>query len=439
MAAQVKPSLTPASDDAWGWAVRTLAAWEEEERRVDWLLEELPGAMPAGVRARTQALVLGTLRQLGRIEKALAPRIQRPPRPTVRAALWVAGYELLAAEDPADAAPKIGHHLVERVGKLASAGEAKFANAVVRHLARDLVEPLAEPSEEAPLADWARFYSHPEWLIERWWEQWGRTDTRRLLELHQTPATVTVRWRAAMAEDAVVPAWLESVDDVPDFYRVPTGRWPDLQPLLASGVVQVQDVATRHAVEALAPQVGETVLDLCAAPGGKSLALADALQSGGVVSVDLPGRRQARLAENLQRFPGGVSGVAVPADVIRGLARTLSEAGQPTEYPAVLIDVPCSNTGVMRHRVDVRWRLEPGSFRRHARQQLVLLNAAAERVAPDGRLVYSTCSIDREENEQLVSAFVRRQRGAFVLEESRHSRPWETACDGAAVFLLRRV
>jgi 16S rRNA (cytosine967-C5)-methyltransferase len=107
------------------------------------------------------------------------------------------------------------------------------------------------------------------------------------------------------------------------------------------------------------------------------------------------------------------------------------------EYPAVLIDVPCSNTGVMRHRVDVKWRLQEGDFAKHSRQQGAMLAAAARLVAPSGRLVYSTCSVDDVENAKVVDAFLDRHR-AFSLKESAVAVPWVDGHDGAAAFLLQR-
>jgi 16S rRNA (cytosine967-C5)-methyltransferase len=105
----------------------------------------------------------------------------------------------------------------------------------------------------------------------------------------------------------------------------------------------------------------------------------------------------------------------------------------------VLLDVPCSNTGVMRHRVDVKWRLQAGDFKKHPQQQLSMLHAAARLVAPRGRLVYSTCSIDAEENEHVVRAFIASKAGGpFTLERSTLSYPWSDGHDGAGAFLLKR-
>jgi len=287
------------------------------------------------------------------------------------------------------------------------------------------------------------------------------------------------------------PAWLAPTRWA-SFFEVPSGRWPEVESLLASGQLYLQDPSARLAIELLAPQAGETVLDLCAAPGGKSLQIADAQNTvraqsdstgtglrhaseqteqtslvtpaamgapaaegaeqtslvtsaatknqaakGRVVAVDLPGDRLPRLRENLARVRG-VEAVLVEADVAGPLAVAFAARRLPVEYAAVLIDVPCSNTGVMRHRVDVKWRLQEGDFARHARQQLALLDAAARCVAPGGRLVYSTCSIDPEENEHVVAAFLRKHGEHFVLEAQALDRPWETGCDGMGAFRLRR-
>lgn len=432
-----RPTTTPT--DAWTWAVRLLERWFADAERIDWLLESLPRSLSSGERARVQALLIGAVRNLGRIRGELERHLKRPPRAVVEAALVVAGFELLEAGGDLGQAAKVGHHLVERVKQLASAKEASFANAVVRKLATALTAETPVPSYEAGLEGWATFYSHPVWLVERWVEQWGVENTQRLLQTNQTPATVIVRERPRSNGADALPTWLQPLENVPGFYAADSGHWAQLHELIDAGVVHVQDAATRHAVDLLDPQPGETVLDLCAAPGGKSLAMADRMQTGRIVAFDMPGRRVPRLEESLQRAPAGVETAVVMGDLLRGGSRALAAAQEPLTYSAVLLDVPCSNTGVMRHRVDVRWRLQPESFRRHALQQLDLLVAAAERVGPGGRLVYSTCSIDREENEQVVHAFIQRSRGAFALESSSQSLPWETGHDGAAAFRLRRV
>jgi len=209
-----------------------------------------------------------------------------------------------------------------------------------------------------------------------------------------------------------------------------------VEALLAEGALYLQDPGTRLAVDLLAPAAGETVLDLCASPGGKSLLIVDALGSGRLVAIDLPTSRIDRLKENLSRC-GDVQAALVQADLLKGAGAVLKEHRLPTSYPAVLVDVPCSNTGVMRHRVDVKWRLEQTDIPKHARQQAAMLAAAARLVAPRGRLVYSTCSIEAAENEGVVEAFLKRHRD-FSLAKSAAAFPWVDRHDGAAAFLLRR-
>ena len=218
-----------------------------------------------------------------------------------------------------------------------------------------------------------------------------------------------------------------------------SGAWARVETLVNDGTLFLQDPATRHAIELLAPKAGETVLDACAAPGGKSLAIADAMGgSGRVVALDLPSPRIERLKQNLSRAKIDVALVQGDVMQVERLG-VFEECNLPKAYDAVLLDVPCSNTGVMRHRVDVKWRLQVSDFAKHARQQGDMLSAAARLVAPGGRLVYSTCSLDAEENAEVVKAFLEKTRGRFTLESQRVSQPWVDGHDGAAAFLLRKA
>lgn len=428
-APQPASSTAPA---AWTVAVRLLVRWIERHERADQLLDSLPKALPKTERARVQHLLFGALRHMKRIDDHVARLVPRPPRTRLRAVLLVAGYELIESQAEGQAA-LIVHHAVEQAKTLASPAEARLVNAVVRKLVVALQsEPV--PGKLASAEVLASYFSHPVWLVQRWLAQWGAGPTRALLELHQHPATVFARWRD---RTSLPPPWLPPAA-VAGFVEVPSGHWHEVEPLIEQGKLHLHDPATRLPVQLLAPQPGESILDLCAAPGGKSLLIADTMGEGQLVSFDLPGARIDRLKENLARIQS-VTAALVQGDLLQGPAKTLRAHRLPTEYPGVLIDVPCSNTGVMRHRVDVKWRLQEGDFAKHARQQLALLQAAARLVAPGGRLVYSTCSLDAEENEQVVAAFLERSQGKFTREAEEFSRSWETGHDGAAAFRLRRV
>ena len=420
---------------AWPAAARLIARWLERSERLDTLLDTLPPELHGTERARCQHLVFGVVRHFGRLEAALARLVAHPPRFATRAVLFVAGFELIdaAGEAVADGrVAKIVHHAVEQTKTLASPAEARLVNAVVRKLAAALASP-APPAAAEP-AQLAEYFSHPEWLVRAWLAQFGAEATRALLEWNQQPATVYARWRAA----AEPPPDFLRPTKWPGFFEVASGHWAEVEPLLTTGKLYLQDPGTRLAVELLAPQPGEAVLDLCAAPGGKSLLIADAMKSGRLVAMDLPGTRIDRLKENLARV-SGVDVALVQADVLEGAEAALRAHQLPGSFAAVLIDVPCSNTGVMRHRADVKWRLQAGDFKKHPQQQLAFLHAAARLVAPGGRLVYSTCSIDTEENERVVAEFFNsRAGGPFKLEASTLSFPWISGHDGGAAFLLRR-
>lgn len=397
-------------------------------------MESLPSEMRGSERARCQHLVFGVVRHSGRINSVLGRLVAHPPRFVTRAILYVAAFELIEASsqdgDPGQPA-RIVHHAVERTKEMASPAESGLVNAVVRKMAAILPAQKA-PGPIAPAGDLADFFSHPEWLVRRWLTAFGAGATRKFLEWNQLPATLHARWR-----DPSVPApdWLLPTK-WKGYYGVAPGHWQEVEPLLKAGSLYLQDPGTRLAVELLAPQPGESVLDLCAAPGGKSLLIADTIVSGRLVSVDLPTARIDRLKENLSRVTA-VEAALVQADLLHGAGPILKEHGLPVEYPAVLIDVPCSNTGVMRHRVDVKWRLQEGDFAKHSRQQGAMLAAAARLVAPSGRLVYSTCSVDDVENAKVVDAFLDRHR-AFSLKESAVAVPWVDGHDGSAAFLLQR-
>lgn len=441
--------------EAWPAAARLLARWLDRHERVDELLETLPRGLTGVERARCQHLVFGVVRHFGRLDAALGRLVSHAPRFPTRAVLLVAGYELLeGAAGPAEdgLVAKIVHHAVEQAKGLTSPAEARLVNAVVRKLAPVLATP--PPPKLATAEVLAEYYSHPEWLVKRWLLAFGAEPTRKLLEWNQQPAPVYARWRNSTG--GVPPPWLKATA-WPGFFEVEPGHWPEVEPLLRKGDLYLQDPATRLAVVLLAPQRGESVLDLCAAPGGKSLLIADSLAGSGtggesagrVVAFDLPpvaadgaparsAPRLERLKENLSRVRGADVALVL-GDVQRGAAQILREHNLPEEYPAVLIDVPCSNTGVMRHRVDVKWRLQDTDIAKHGRQQLALLHAAARLVSQGGRLVYSTCSIEPEENDQVLRAFFdSRAGGPFKLERSVQSFPWITGHDGAGAFLLRK-
>lgn len=427
----------------WVLAVLLVERWLATGARVDVLLEQLTPDVTPTERARAQQLFFGVVRWSARIDAASAGLMHRAPRTKVRAVLLVAGFELIERRGrregpgatgegkPVDSggdAAKIVHHAVEQAKAVCSPKEAGLVNAVARKLAARLQEPAGSLAEE---------FSHPAWLVERWRKNFGNEATRELLAWNQSPAPVLARWRSAgPPPEFLRPTRWEG------FLEIPSGHGEQLRQLAKSGALYIQDPSTRLAIDLVGPRANETILDACAAPGGKSLFLADRMQTGRIVALDLPAEgeddpRIRRLQENLNHAPSGVGIALMPADLRRVAPKFFKEFNLPDTYDAVLVDAPCSNTGVMRHRIDVKWRLEEGDFAQHAQQQFQLLRAAARLVAPAGRLVYSTCSIDAEENDGVVQRFLREVPG-WKLVQGVQAFPWLDGHDGVGAFLLRR-
>ncbi|MBE2215705.1 MAG: RNA methyltransferase [Opitutaceae bacterium] len=391
-------------------------------------------------RRRCRHLVYGVVRHLGLLDACVQPHLVRPPRPVLRAALLTGAFEIL--ENPPQA-PAIIHHAVDRAREVASPAEARVVNAVLRKVVGTLAAATAVEPAPGDVAALARRHSHPRWLVERWLGALGEEATRQLLLWNQSPAPVHARVAAGdevHAGQGEAPASFRSTR-WPAYFLLDRPDWSEVERLLAAGRIYLQDPATSVAPDLLAVQPGEVVLDVCAAPGGKTLQLAEAAGPGGrVVAVDLPGLRLERLRENLRRYRAVRDRVKVVACDGRELSPAILAAEkQPRDYDAVLLDAPCSNTGVLRHRVDAKWRLGAADLVELPKLQLALLTRAATLVRPGGRLVYSTCSLEPEENTGVVDAFLASREGeTFTLAQARASRPWADGCDGAGAFLLRR-
>lgn len=409
-----------------------VAGWREGQGRADHLLSDLAGG--SADRGPAQNLFYAAVRHWRRTDEAFRPFLARAPRTRLQALLAIAGAELV--EQTAAAPAAIVDNAVEQAKRLLSETEAGLVNAVLRRavpILRDALVPPAEASAEAVAA----YFSHPTWLVKRWTAAFGGEATRQLLEWNQSTAQVHVRWRVATPPPAALEAtaW-------PGFHRLAHGRWGDIQAALAAGDCYLQDPATRLAPTLAAPAAGETWLELCAAPGGKTLQLADQMGPGRIVAVDRPGGRMKRFEENIARWRAAglrTEIATVGEDVLALTADGLASRALPTAYDGVFVDVPCSNTGVIRHRVDAKWRLRPDEFAALAEVQGRMLVAAAAFVRAGGKLVYSTCSLEPEENAGVIETFLASAPGrAFVLEETALGRPWADRHDGAGAFRLRR-
>lgn len=423
----IKFTLSKAAQSGWDAAVLLTEAYLSGNQKTDQLLEQLPEDFTGDRRRTCQSLFLGALRHGHRTGHALKPMLRKAPRPLVEAVLLVAGFELF--DGPADKAPQIIHHAVERSKKLLKQSEQGLINAILRKLPGAFEVIAASQQLDAQ-------FSHPGWQVRHWTGEFGADACQKLLAWNQGIPTTYLKCYREPPADFTPTQW-------PRFYAPPSDHaWlAEIGPLLDSGDAYIKDPSTRLAPELLAPEPGNSVLDLCAAPGGKAFDLAHLMEGKGhIVALDLPGTRIDRLDQNL----GKVRSAALRCDILECdlleiSKATFAEQALPEQYDAVMLDAPCSNTGVIQRRADVKWRLRPKDIEGCAKLQLQLLHSASRFVKPGGKLVYSTCSIETAENKDVVDAFLASKSGAaFKLADHAISLPWDTGHDGAGAFLLVR-
>jgi 16S rRNA (cytosine967-C5)-methyltransferase len=272
-------------------------------------------------------------------------------------------------------------------------------------------------------------YSHPEFLWQKWESRHGGRLAEELCAWNNEPAKIYVRAnRLRVTPGELIESFpgARVVDVHPDCLEV------DRLPLswISSGVAYVQDPSTLLACDLLDPKPGEVVLDACAAPGGKTGYMAQNMQNqGSLVACDYDKLRLARLEQNLTRL--GVSNSTIV--LLDWLQQT--SAFKPETFDAILVDAPCTNTGVIRRRTDVRWRLTPQDFPRMQHLQGRIVKATVQFLKSGGRLVYSTCSIEPEENESVV-AYIDKEVPELSFVETKSSMPIHDHLDGAFAALF---
>ncbi len=335
------------------------------------------------------------------------------------------------------------HETVEAARQLGLAWATEVVNAVLREALRRRNQILLWFRRKPPTIR----FSHPLELLERWEKEYGQRSAHRLCEWNNRPAEVCIRLRptAPPLDDYRARLRAAGIEAHPHpfaparFLILPHGVAPVDLPGYAEGWFYVQDPATIVAAELLAPQPGERILDACAAPGGKTVLLYDMLGDGAhLVAADHRSDRLERLRANLQRL--GAKGVEIieldltaPPDADPGRG-----AGELPAFDAILLDVPCTNTGVIRRRPDVRWSFNWARLEAAVRTQAAILDGAVQRLRPGGRLVYSTCSLEPEEDEELIRSWIARHPG-WKAARARKLFPPDTQTDGAYVALLRRT
>ncbi len=410
-----------------------------------WLESLLETELAAGTlapsdRALAQELCFGVVRWQAALDWLIARKTAgRTQHHVLQILLRLGLYQLFWLDRIPDHAAV--HETVKLARDLGFGQQAGFVNAVLRGSLRERAA-LEVELESLKVNEPHLGYSHPQWLCARWEQHWGREKLRALLEWNNTPPPLFIRVNTlkTTAEGLARQFEKEGVRFTPKPFD-----WvaPDLvfelasHPPLASlasfqqGFFYVQDPSTLLAVRELDPQPGEAVLDLCAAPGGKATFIAQLMQNrGSVVAHDVDTERMKLIQENCSRLGASCVTISHPGD----LAVTTSSG----RFGRILVDAPCSNTGVMRRRVDLRWRIQPAEIARLRGVQLELLVQAAGLLKPGGTLVYSTCSLEAEENNSLVMEFLSGRKNFQLVRQKRQLNPVADGVDGAYVAALRR-
>ena len=359
----------------------------------------------------TQELVYGMLRRRGAIDVVLGNRarggLARLDADVVDL-LRLGAYQLLhMGSVPAYAGIA---QTVEQVKRRHGIGASKLANAVLRRVDRERDKLAGEIDRPAgdPVDALAARHSHPRWLVARWIARWGEAETVRLLEANNTEAPLVVRPYGVVSEQ--LEAMLESsgiqVEEAPwvsDGLQLRGHVSLGELGAFRQGAFFVQDPAATLVTRYAAIPAGAVVADLCAAPGGKSIELSRTARL--VLACDRSEARMTRVRENLQRLD------------VRNVSLVVSDARESAvaQADAVLIDAPCTGTGTFRRHPDARWRLRISDLAVSASMQRTIVRDAARLVKPGGLLVYSTCSLETEENDAQVEQFLR-EHPDFVLE-----------------------
>jgi 16S rRNA (cytosine967-C5)-methyltransferase len=395
-------------------------------------------------RALCHELVMGVLRRQLWLDRLIAHYADRDPQRLdlpVRIALRLGLYQLrFLSRVPPSAAVNEAVNLVRRA-RVRSA--EPFVNAILRRATRESdYDPAAEITD--PLDRLAVETSHPQWLVRRWAGSWGFAETAAFTQANNEVAPVALRIVNEAVNQSEVVDTLESAGAVllpsviaPGAWRI-AGAAGALQKLAREGRIYLQDEASQLVTHVLGSRPGDSVLDVCAAPGSKTTHIADLKRDESmVVAGDLYDHRLRTVV------------AAAGAQHLLNIHCVQLDALFALPFPEgvfdrVLVDAPCTGTGTLRRNPEIRWRISPADIEDLADRQIRILLNAASMVKPGGRLIYSTCSVEPEENEQVINKFIEQTRGfeplvlpvkSSLITRSGAARLWPHR-DGADGFFI---
>lgn len=393
--------------------VQALQRWETSNLFADEVLHEALGASQFNVfdRAFLTETFYGVLRHRSALDFLIRQLRDTELDLATRQVLRLGFYQLFRMRIPHHAAVNETVNLAGR------------ARGLVNALLRRAIREKEELERDLAAAEPAIRYSHPQFLIERWERHFTPEAAAQICEWNNTPAEIYIRANGLKVTPGELLETAQGAEMSPHHPRALKVQHVPLD-WLVQGLCYVQDPSTLMAVDLLAPQPGETILDACAAPGGKTSYMAELMHNEGrIVACDSSRSRLERLQSNLDRLT--VANTEMRR--VDWLNRPLPF--EPESFDRILVDAPCSNTGVIRRRVDVRWRLTPADFEQMPGRQRRILESVIPLLKPGGTLVYSTCSLEPEEDEQ-IAQWAGKIPGLRLVEMSRR-QPHTDGVDGA--------
>ena len=354
--------------------------------------------------------------------------------PNLKNALRVALYQILFLDRVPDYAAV--NEVVEFVKKLQGQKPADLVNAVLRNIIRSKNAIRYPEPDEDLIGYLAAYYSHPSWMVKRYVARFGREDTEKLLTFNNEKPYLTLRINALKTKPDEFKTLLESVklkyrqgSYLPEFFKLLNLTNITAWEYYGKGYFNIQDESAGLACRLLDVQEGLRVLDMCAAPGGKTAYIAALMHSRGeVVALDRFESRLKLLQNNMDRLS---------VDCVR---TTVADALEYKSLPfdRVLVDVPCSGTGTLSKKPDIKWKKDIFDIRNLNVLQLKLLAKAVDMVKPGGIVVYSTCSIEPEENFEVVKKFLE-ENPNFRLESAKGKFPDEIIDENGCIQTLPHI
>lgn len=375
-------------------------------------------------------IVNGTLRNLTRIDWVKSQFVKKNKiEPWIEDIIRCGIYQLLFLDRVPDSA--VCNESAELARAHGHEGAVKFVNGVLRNISRSK-EKLEYPDKDKDTIRYLSvFYSHPEWMVKKWMKDYGRQFTEELLCANNEIPPFTIRCnRLKVSKQELMTILAEENIECeggsynPEAIYIRGTSSIEDKDSFQKGYYQVQDESSMLVAHIIDPKPGEVILDMCSAPGGKTTHIAELMENQGeIVARDVHKHKLKLVLENCSRL-----GVSIVRTELYNA--TLLDEGSLEKFDKVLLDAPCSGLGVIRRKPDLRWKKEPDNFRELAKLQREMLELASKYVKPGGVLVYSTCTINKTENIEVVKDFLSKNQ-QFHLESLIDQIPEGLVCESA--------